>query len=162
MAAVTGHRDFGAQENKSVSFHSFPIYLSWSDGTRCHDPSFWMMSFTGQLLWSVHDDNISHEWRHMLATTLNISCVQSMCLSLFAHDILILGIVVFFFFFFFSFYSWIHWIWERINVLIKMTQMKNRAGIWFCVLNGPVFASHRVPDDLKPVIFWGLPWWPSG
>ena len=24
----------------SHSFHCFPIYLSWSDGTRCHDPSF--------------------------------------------------------------------------------------------------------------------------
>ena len=30
--------DFGAQENKvSHCFHYFPIYLSWSDGTRCHD-----------------------------------------------------------------------------------------------------------------------------
>lgn len=39
-----------------------------------------------------------------------------------------------------------------------MTQLKNRAGVWFCVLNGPVFSStYRVPDDLKPVIFWGLP-----
>ena len=23
----------------------FPIYLPWSDGTRCHDLSFWMLSF---------------------------------------------------------------------------------------------------------------------
>ena len=30
--------DFGAQNNK-VS-HCFPIYLPWSDGTRCHDLSF--------------------------------------------------------------------------------------------------------------------------
>ena len=26
-------------------FHCFPIYLLWSDGTRCHDLSFWMLSF---------------------------------------------------------------------------------------------------------------------
>ena len=26
-------------------FHCFPIYLPWSDGTRCHDISFWMLSF---------------------------------------------------------------------------------------------------------------------
>ena len=26
-------------------FHCFPIYLPWSDGTRCHDLSFWMLSF---------------------------------------------------------------------------------------------------------------------
>ena len=26
-------------------FHCFPIYFPWSDGTRCHDLSFWMLSF---------------------------------------------------------------------------------------------------------------------
>ena len=26
-------------------FHCFPIYLLWSDGTECHDLSFWMLSF---------------------------------------------------------------------------------------------------------------------
>ena len=26
-------------------FHCFPIYLPWSDATRCHDLSFWMLSF---------------------------------------------------------------------------------------------------------------------
>ena len=31
----------GAQENKVCHcFHLFPIYLPWSDGTRCHDLSF--------------------------------------------------------------------------------------------------------------------------
>ena len=30
-------------------FHCFPIYLSWSDGTRCHDLSFWMLSFNPAL-----------------------------------------------------------------------------------------------------------------
>ena len=25
--------------------HCFPIYFPWSDGTRCHDLSFWMLSF---------------------------------------------------------------------------------------------------------------------
>ena len=33
--------DFGAQKNKvCYCFHCFPIYLPWSDGTRCHDLSF--------------------------------------------------------------------------------------------------------------------------
>ena len=41
MVVVTICNDFGAQENKvSHCFHSFPIYLPWSDGTRCHDLSF--------------------------------------------------------------------------------------------------------------------------
>ena len=32
------HNDFGAQENKIChSFHVFPLYLLWSDWTRCHD-----------------------------------------------------------------------------------------------------------------------------
>ena len=41
MAAVTIHSDFGAQENKICPcFDFFPIYLPWSDGTRCHPLSF--------------------------------------------------------------------------------------------------------------------------
>ena len=40
MAAVTICSDFGAPKNKvSHCFHCFPIYLPWSDGTRCHDLS---------------------------------------------------------------------------------------------------------------------------
>ena len=46
MAALTICSDFGAQKKKvSHCFHCFPIYLLWSDGTRCHDLSFWMFSF---------------------------------------------------------------------------------------------------------------------
>ena len=43
MAAVTICSDFGAPQNK-VS-HCFPIYLLWSDGTGCHDPSFLNVEF---------------------------------------------------------------------------------------------------------------------
>ena len=45
-AAVNICSDFGTQENKLCHcFHCFPIYLSWSDGTRCHDLHFWTLSF---------------------------------------------------------------------------------------------------------------------
>ena len=41
MAAVTICSDLGPQESKvSYCFHYFPIYLAWSDGTRCLDLSF--------------------------------------------------------------------------------------------------------------------------
>ena len=41
MAAVTICSDFGAPQNKVCHcFHCIPIYLPWSDGTRCHDLSF--------------------------------------------------------------------------------------------------------------------------
>ena len=41
MAAVTICSDSGAQENKICHcFHCFPIYLPWSNETRCHDLSF--------------------------------------------------------------------------------------------------------------------------
>ena len=43
MAAITICSDFGAPKNKV--WHCFPIYLPWSDGTRCHDLSFWMLTF---------------------------------------------------------------------------------------------------------------------
>ena len=46
MATVTICSDFGAQENKICHcFHFFPIYLPWSNGNRCHDLCFWMLSF---------------------------------------------------------------------------------------------------------------------
>ena len=46
MTAVTICHDFGAPQNKLCHcFHCFPIYLTWSDGTGCHDLSFWMLSF---------------------------------------------------------------------------------------------------------------------
>ena len=48
MSAVTICSDFGAQENiVSHYFHCFPIFLPWSDGTGCHDLSFferWVLS----------------------------------------------------------------------------------------------------------------------
>ena len=38
MAAISICSDFRALKNKvSHCFHCFPIYLPWSDGTRCHD-----------------------------------------------------------------------------------------------------------------------------
>ena len=41
MAAVTICSGFGAPQNKFCHcFHSFPIYLPWTDGTRWHDLRF--------------------------------------------------------------------------------------------------------------------------
>ena len=38
MAAITICTDFGAPQNKAWHcFHCFPIYFTWSDGSRCHD-----------------------------------------------------------------------------------------------------------------------------
>ena len=46
MAAITVCSAFGAPQNKvSYRFHCFPSYFPWSDGTRCHDLVFWMLSF---------------------------------------------------------------------------------------------------------------------
>ena len=46
MAGITMCSDFLPPPNKVCHcFHCFPIYLPWSDGTRCHDLSFWMLSF---------------------------------------------------------------------------------------------------------------------
>ena len=44
--AVTICSNFGAPENKVCHcFHCFPIYLPWSDGTRCHDLSLLNIEF---------------------------------------------------------------------------------------------------------------------
>ena len=46
MASLTFCSDFGAQENKICHcFYFFPFYFTWSDGTRCHDLSFWNAEF---------------------------------------------------------------------------------------------------------------------
>ena len=45
MGAFNIWSDFGAQEKEICHhFHCFPIYLTWSDGTGCHDLSFSMLS----------------------------------------------------------------------------------------------------------------------
>ena len=46
MATVTIRSDFGTQDNKVCHCVAcFPIYLPWSDGTRCLILVFWMLSF---------------------------------------------------------------------------------------------------------------------
>ena len=59
---------------KSASFHFFPFYLLWSDGTRCHDLSFWMwvssQLFHSPLSSSLRDSSVPlHflplEWYHL-------------------------------------------------------------------------------------------------
>ena len=83
MAAVTICRDFGALENKiHHCFHFFPFYLSWSDGIRCHDLSFWMLRFkpafhsslslssTGSLV-PLHF--LPLEWYHLYIWEISIS-----------------------------------------------------------------------------------------
>ena len=53
MAAITICSDFGAPKNKVCHcFHCFPIYFPWSDGTGCHDLSFWMSKFNPNFLLS--------------------------------------------------------------------------------------------------------------
>ena len=46
MTVVTIYNNLGAQENIVCHcFHYYPIYLPWSDGTRCHDLSFLNVEF---------------------------------------------------------------------------------------------------------------------
>ena len=45
MAAVTIHNDLGAQENEICHYlNLFSLNLSWSNGTRCHDLSFFFFN----------------------------------------------------------------------------------------------------------------------
>ena len=65
MAAVTICSDFGAQENEACHyFYCFPVYLPWSDGARCRDLHFWMMSFI-QLLHSP----LSFSWMGLFSSS---------------------------------------------------------------------------------------------
>ena len=77
MAAVTIHSNFGAQEEKICHcFHFPPIYLLWSDETKCHDLSFLNVEFLSQLFHSPLSLSsrgslvclyfLPLEWYHML------------------------------------------------------------------------------------------------
>ena len=60
MAAVTICSNFGAQENK-VS-HCFPIYVPWSDGTRCHIywlPSIYLPILSAHHMWPASQPPLS-------------------------------------------------------------------------------------------------------
>ena len=51
MTIITVHSDFEAQENKIFHyFHFFLIYLPWSDGSRCRNFIFSMLSFKPKML----------------------------------------------------------------------------------------------------------------
>ena len=55
MAVVTIHSDFGTHENKICHcFHFFPVHLPWSDGTGCHDLSFFECWVSSQFFHSPH------------------------------------------------------------------------------------------------------------
>ena len=61
MAAVIIHSDFGLQENKicHLFLHILPLYLPWSDGTRCYDISVFNVEFQGSfftLLFHLHQE----------------------------------------------------------------------------------------------------------
>ena len=61
MGAVTICSDFGALKDKVChGFHCFPIYLPWSDRTRCHHLVFWMLSFkpTSSLSSHFHQETL--------------------------------------------------------------------------------------------------------
>ena len=57
---ITVHSDFGVQENKIyLCFHISPFYLPWSDGTGCHDLSFfecWVLSQLFHSPLSLHQE----------------------------------------------------------------------------------------------------------
>ena len=53
VSAITICSDFGAPKNKFWHcFHCFPICFPWSDGTRCHDLSFFECWVLSQLFYS--------------------------------------------------------------------------------------------------------------
>ena len=67
MAAVTICNDFGAPAKVWHCFHYFPIYLPWSDGTRCHDLScpYWS---------SIWIHTIVLVLRMLIVTELTVVC----------------------------------------------------------------------------------------
>ena len=89
IASITIYSYFGAQENKICHcFHYFPIYVTQSDGTICHDLNFWMLSLKPDFSLS----SFSFIKRFFISSSLSaIKMVSSMYLRLltFLPEILI-------------------------------------------------------------------------
>ena len=81
MAAVTLHSDFGAQENKVCHcFHFSPIYFSWSDGTGCHDLSFWNAEFSASFfILFLHLDQEALQFLFTFCLSVQFSSVALSC-----------------------------------------------------------------------------------
>ena len=85
MAAVTICSDFGAEKIVCHCFHCFRIYLPWSDGTGCHDLSFfYVLSFTRTLSLSSFTFikrlfNSSLFFPSMLLLLLSLQLCPTMC-----------------------------------------------------------------------------------
>ena len=79
MAAVTICSDFGAQENKTChSFHFFPYYLPWSEGTGWHDLSFLNVEFQASfciLLFHSHQEALLYAYYFFLSIFHTIALV---------------------------------------------------------------------------------------
>ena len=75
-------------------FHSFPIYFPWSDGTRCHDPSFLNVETHSllQVTFPTRGSNLcllhcrqnlyclSHQGSQIIPFYISLSCVLSLIL----------------------------------------------------------------------------------
>ena len=80
--------DSGAQENKvCYCFHCFPMYLPWSDGTRCHD--FHFLFFKCWVLSQIFYFPLSPSSKGCLLSTIRVVSSAYLRLSIFLPAILI-------------------------------------------------------------------------
>ena len=75
---------------KSLCFHCFPIYLPWSDGTRCHDLSFLNVEFKPAFSLSSFTF-IKRLFSFYLLTSLRVVSSAYLKLLIFLPSILILA-----------------------------------------------------------------------
>ena len=87
MAAVTICSDFGAQKNRVC--HSFPIYLPWSDGTRCPDLYFLSVEFFKPALSLSSFTFIKRLFRSSLLSAIRMVSSAYLRLLIFLLEILI-------------------------------------------------------------------------
>ena len=71
MAAATIHSDFGAQDNKICHCFPFlPIYLPWSDGTRCSDLHFFSVESLASFLTVLFQGHLSSLIKRLFSSSL--------------------------------------------------------------------------------------------
>ena len=91
MASVTIHSDFRAQEEEICHcFHLFPFYLPWSDGTGCHDLSFFEHWILSCLFHSPLSPSLNKLFSSSLLSAIKVVASAYLRLLIFLPAILIL------------------------------------------------------------------------
>ena len=152
MAAVAICSDFGTQKDKVYHcLHCFPIYLPWSNGTRCHDPSFLNVEFEANFFTLLF-----HFHQRLFSSSLSaISVVSSTYLRLLIFHPHIWG--YWYYWYWIKWQSWFQFVLIQTRFLMiysayKLNKQGNNTQPWCSPF--PIWSQSVVPCPVLTVASW--------